>query len=90
MTKMTEKRATAVYDLLVKLGGAQEMSRFDFVEAHTRLERREWRFQGKFGFGGKYRSESNSVDYYSEDKSPAREVLRLEINIALDHLDYKL
>lgn len=27
----------------------------------------EWRFQGKLGFGGKYRTRRNEVDCYQED-----------------------
>lgn len=41
---------------------------------------KEWRFQGNLGFGGKYRSNSNKVDYYSEDESPEREQIMMTTN----------
>lgn len=54
---------------------------FIFHHAVNHKERcKEWRFQGKLGFGGKYRSDSNKVDYYSEDVSPEREQIMMTTN----------
>jgi len=41
---------------------------------------REWRFSGNLGFGGKYRSQTNKVDYYPEDTSPEREQIIMTTN----------
>ena len=46
----------------------------------------EWRFMGKLGFGGKYRSGTNRVDCYSEDETPERLDLIKQINIKLLHV----
>ncbi len=43
----------------------------------------EWRFQGALGFGGKFRTRSDlscSVDFYPEDRTPAREEIQAEAN----------
>src|SRR6478736_2515906 len=67
---MTEALANKVYDVLVNLGGAHESSRDSFVFDHT-TDRNvtEWRFQGKLGFGGKFRSRRFTVDCYQEDEA---------------------
>lgn len=68
---MTEEKANKIYDLLVTIGGAYEPDRNTFVYHHTKVKYgcREWRFSGKLGFGGKYRSNSNRVDCYREDET---------------------
>ena len=70
--KLLKDRAHKIYDLLVKIGGAREDERQDFIYHHCDDPHgcREWRFRGKLGFGGKYRSTWNGVTYYPEDETP--------------------
>lgn len=85
MAKMTQEFANQVYDLLVSIGGAYEPDRDSFIYHHTKSKDGcdEWRFCGKLGFGGKYRSRTNSVDCYREDANEARLKLIDELNCAL-------
>jgi len=69
--KLTTEFANKVYDILVKFGNALEDERDDFIYHHTETNIcTEWRFRGKFGFGGKYRSTWNGVTAYSESITP--------------------
>ena len=67
---LTEEFANKVYDILVAEAGAnpRESDRADFIYQHCKAENGclEYRFQGKLGFGGKYRSSWNGVTYYNE------------------------
>lgn len=83
---MTKEKANKVYDLLVSIGGAYEQDRDNFVITHTEDNCDEWRFIGKLGFGGKYRSEDNTVDCYLEDETPERVKIINELNIELAKL----
>ncbi len=58
-----------VYDILVLYAGAPESLRDNFIYSHTDPEYPCWefRFQGHFGFGGKYWSDRNAISYYPED-----------------------
>lgn len=79
---MTEERANAIYDLLVEYGAGESM-RKSFVYHHTKTDDeicREWRFQGVFGFGGKYYSRENRICYYKEDWTKKLDVKRDELN----------
>jgi len=82
---MTVEQANIVYDQLVNIGGAYEPERDSFIYHHTESKDgcSEWRFVGKLGFGGKYRSGSNSVDCYKEDTNPERIKIMKELNDAL-------
>lgn len=76
---MTIEEANKVYDILVKISGSREYWRDTFIYDHVidRNECTEWRFQGKLGFGGKYRSRTNTVDCYKEDEtSETLEIMR--------------
>ena len=76
-----------VYLLLIKKAEASDIYFFDFVTSHIECEyQREFRFQGKFGFGGKYRKETNSIDYYPEDHTKELDKLCEEINEDLKKL----
>ena len=78
---MTFDKANKVYDILVNIGGADEKMRDSFLYYHTEeSDCTEWRFCGKLGFGGKYRSEYNSVDCYQEDETKERLKIIEEIN----------
>ncbi len=85
-----------VYDILVNLAGAQENERNSFIHSHLTENAiknygicQEWRFCGHFGFGGKYRSGRNQIDYYRENETPRLEALLKEVNDALNLLDAK-
>lgn len=82
---MIEELAQAIYDCLVKEGGAFERERERFIHEFTKqIPTSEWRFRGKLGFGGKYRWRTNSVDYYREDKTKEREQIIQTLNESLN------
>jgi len=91
MYQNTEGFANLVYDILEKLGGAAPSQRIPFVYEHLESKYRclEWRFMGKLGMGGKYRSERNKVDYYPEDETPEMVEATNLINAALKKLETK-
>lgn len=81
---MNKDKLNQIYDILVNLAGADEYHRDSFVFLHMEeIPCREFRFIGNLGFGGKYRSEKNKVDYYSEDTTPERESIVEKTNNAL-------
>ena len=85
---MTEERANAIYDILVEFGAGESM-RSSFVYHHTKTDSeicREWRFQGIFGFGGKYYSREHKISYYKENWTDELEVKRDEINEKLSKI----
>lgn len=86
--RMNAEKANKIYDLLVNIGGALESERDDFIFEHVGSEYgcQEWRFSGKLGFGGKYRSERNEVDCYREDETPKRLKIIEELNNELSKL----
>jgi len=85
---MKELIANKIYDILVTLGGAFEPERDSFIYHHSKNKDicTEWRFQGKLGFGGKYYSDLNVVDCYSEDETPTILKLIEKINIELKNV----
>lgn len=79
--------ADKIYDLLVEIGGASEDERESFVLNMTSEKRTdEWRFQGNFGFGGKYWPLKNHVTYYPEYETEEREKLVGSLNGKLQEL----
>lgn len=72
----------AVYDVLVEFGGAPKHMRGNFVQCHLdeNYPCKEYRFMGLFGFGGKYRSETNSIDYYRENTTIERDAAQKIVN----------
>ena len=89
-----------VYDLLVSIGGAEETSRDSFVlysEEKSDCSTSEWRFQGHFGFGGKFRTRWGHgknlrdwyVDLYPEDDTVERSGLLKILNEKLEVLRRK-
>ena len=78
----------SIFDVLVKEAGAPEQLRDDFVYHHARCEDRcdEFRFVGSLGWGGKYRSGTNSVSCYSEDETPSRRLVIEKTNAALSEV----
>ena len=81
--------ANKVYNILVEHGGAVESMRSSFIYAHMDLLYPCWeyRFQGFFGFGGKYWSERNTINYYPEDQTAELDVLQDKINKLLGELN---
>jgi len=87
----TKEAANAIYDLLVKVGGAYEGDRSSFVYHHSAEQaylHTEWRFQGLLGFGGKFYTDRERwrVGCYREDDTPERERIIAEMNKALEGL----
>lgn len=85
---INKELANRVYDLLVSLGGADESERQSFIYHHCDSKDGcdEWRFRGKLGFGGKYRSTTNTVTCYQEDETPQIMDTIVQINTALDNI----
>lgn len=85
---LTEERANKIFDILVAEAGASENDRDDFVYHHC-IDKdgcREYRFQGKLGFGGKYRSTWNGVTYYPEDETPDKKAIAEKVNELLKEI----
>ena len=84
-----KEKANKVYDLLVSIGGASESERNSFIYHHIEAKGgcSEWRFGGKLGFGGKYRSGTNSVDCYKEDETQDRIKIIENLNLELHNLN---
>ena len=85
---MSEEKANKIYDLLVSIGGASETMRNAFIYHHSKDKDicEEWRFCGKLGFGGKYRSRYNAVDCYSEDETKERLKIITKLNLELSKI----
>jgi hypothetical protein len=91
VSKLEKQYFNEIYNILVIYGGASEHMRDNFVYAHLEKDwqnRRceEYRFQGHLLFGGKYRSYTNTVDYYNEDRNEYRDSLEKDINIKLKEI----
>jgi len=82
--------ANQVYDILVQHAGAPESLRNSFIYSHTEDDDNklcwEFRFQGHFGFGGKYWSERNAITYYPEDHTKKLDKLEAKVNKLLGEL----
>ena len=77
----------SVYDALVKIGGASESMRENFILCHQHnIGCEEYRFMGELGFGGKYWSRTNRVTCHSGDETPKRLAIIRELNDALAKL----
>lgn len=87
--KITAVKANKIYNLLVSIGGAWESDRDSFIYHHCDVKDGcdEWRFSGKLGYGGKYRSQTNRVDCYLEDETPERKKITNELNEALSKIN---
>lgn len=85
---------THAYQVLCDYGGAPKEPDMEFLRAcmedhETCLE---WRFQGHFGFGGKFRRDGDGrhyVSYYQENYTEALDSLARSINTRLDTLSQK-
>jgi hypothetical protein len=90
--KISKNKATAVYTILVKYGGASDHAHArDSFMYHLSDDRStgcsEYRFQGSFGFGGKYWTRTNQVSYYSKDETPELESRCKIINQELEKVE---
>lgn len=86
--KLSKEFAEKVYDVLIKEAGAGASNEWDkesFIYHHEK-GCDEWRFCGKLGFGGKYRSNTNTVDCYLEDLTPERELIIKQTNLELSKI----
>jgi len=75
--------ADVVYDILVTHAGAPESMRDNFVHYWGTPE---YRFGGLFGFGGKFWYSNFTVNCYSEDLTPGRQILIDEVNRLLGEI----
>lgn len=97
MADIGKDLAERAYDILIRECGARESGRSDFVWGHTRgdeWDHSEWRFMGLLGFGGKFRTRMwvppRPVDLwvtcYPEDRTPERDAMISNANVALKEL----
>lgn len=96
MRRFTEEIANEIYDILVECGGARESNRDNFVWVHVKddFPTDQYRFQGHFGFGGKFYSDGSSsrawrVSYHPDDVRQNLELYKSlcsAINILLHQL----
>lgn len=91
---LTHVEAHALYDVLVAEGGARETDRANFVLCYTKRDGEplptEWRFQGNFGYGGKFYYPNFRVNYYAEDETPQRQQQREQANAKLANLQAEI
>ena len=81
MNKIPPKIANQIYDILVEDCEAPESLRENFIAAQQG-GCREYRFQGLFGFGGKFWNSADTwyVNCYPEDQTTKREQVRKVVN----------
>lgn len=84
-THKIEKQIRETYSILVELCGALSEDEDDFVESIL-VGCKEYRCCHKLGFGGKFFTDSFSVEYYKEDENPTRDAIRSETNRKLRKL----
>jgi hypothetical protein len=78
---LNETTAKLVYSVLIDECGALPSAESAFTLAFTEENPpREFRINGKLGFGGKFRFPGMSVDCYPEDHTPARAVMMQQAN----------
>jgi len=87
---MTPEVANDIYNILVEECGAPESMRENFVYSQTNEFIKEWRFQGRLRFGGKFwrrRDDSQwDVNYYPEDQTAERDAMQARANERLADL----
>lgn len=86
---MKKERASKIFDILEVTAGAHSSDRASFIYHHCKKkeECKEFRFSGKLGFGGKYRSETNTVDCYHEDLNVFRKLVIERTNEELSKVE---
>lgn len=87
---MNENYFNDVYNILVEHAGAsaREDAKPSFIYSHVHdtYPCREYRFCGDLGFGGKYRAQTNRIDYYGEDKTKERDEIVQVVNAKLSKM----
>jgi len=78
--KLTKEQLEKLYEILINYAGASESGRDMFIHAHTKSDCKEYRFQGKFGFGGKFWSHYLDINYYSENTTKELDRLQEIVN----------
>lgn len=79
--KDKNKFVNNVYNILMEYGASENMKDafinyiLDKSEKNNIGNSKEWRFQGKFGFGGKYYFPENEITCYSEDYNLCKSLL---------------
>jgi len=84
---LSPQRAAAVYDILVECCGASDdpLDKLCFIGT-VGEGTDEYRFCGSLGFGGKFYPCEFKVNYYPEDETPERKVIRFTTNQRLAQL----
>ena len=85
-----QKTSNKIYDLLIRVG-ASPNQRASFIHCQP-VGCREYRFQGIFGFGGKFWDNNDRwyVTYYSEDRTEELDKRMKEVNIKLAELKERI
>lgn len=85
---ISKERANKIYDILVKLGNANEIVRDDFLYHHCESPYgcSQWSF-GNYKFSAKYYSENNFARLHYEDVEPENLTRIEQINAELKKLD---
>jgi len=89
LVRLTDLQARAVYELLTTYCNvsAHPHDVDSFVYEFTGDKpTSEYRIQGDLGYGGKFRFPRMSVDFYPEDRTPARERMAEDVNKVLSGL----
>lgn len=85
---MNESTAKMAYAVLIEECGALPSAESAFILAFTKDNpAREFRINGKLGFGGKFRWPAMAVDCYPEDHTPARAAMIQQANVRLRAID---
>jgi len=81
---INSKAANKIYDLLVQECGAIEYWRDHFIQCQSE-GCKEFRFQGIFGFGGKFWDNDNRwyINCYPENMTPQLQAKIDEVNLIL-------
>ncbi|RYD66077.1 MAG: hypothetical protein EOP83_05935 [Verrucomicrobiaceae bacterium] len=90
---ITWDQAEDAYTVLVREAGAIDTpeERYAFAYYLAKREGDEYRFQGKLGFGGKFRNNGNHdctpyIDCYPEDMTEQRKIIINRVNAQLSEL----
>ena len=90
------EKAVEIVNVLISMGGMYYEDAHSFISEYAMTDKKEvsseFRFQGRFGFGGKFRLNKDDVsyvDYYPEHQTDALDVLEAQINAQLIAIDAK-
>ncbi len=87
---INKEKANKIYDILITLGGASERMKDEFIYHHCESKDGcdQWWFNGKLGYGAKYNSRTNTIDFdcYLENKTISQKHLIKNINLELSKI----